>query len=99
MRCGVECGADVIKVPFTGDAASYREIVASSPLPVIAAGGPKCESLERALESIALAISAGARGATLGRNVWGDENPASALRAFQAVIHDQLAPSAALQAN
>jgi class I fructose-bisphosphate aldolase len=98
VRCGVECGADVIKVPFTGDAESYREIVASSPVPVVAAGGPKAENLEQALESIALAVSAGARGATLGRNVWGDQNPARALRAFQAVIHDRLAPSAALQA-
>jgi class I fructose-bisphosphate aldolase len=98
VRCGVECGADVIKAPFTGDVASYREIVASSTAPVIAAGGPKCETLEEALELIELAVSAGARGATLGRNVWGDENPVRALRAFQRVIHDGLSAAAALEA-
>jgi class I fructose-bisphosphate aldolase len=98
VRCGVECGADVIKVPFTGDAASYREIVASSSAPVIAAGGPKCGTIEQALESMAMVVASGARGATLGRNVWGDENPARALRAFQGVIHDGLTPAAALEA-
>ena len=50
VRCGIECGADVIKVPFTGDAASYREIVATSPVPVVAAGGPRAETLIDALK-------------------------------------------------
>ena len=98
VRCGIECGADVIKVPFTGDAASYREIVASSPLPVVAAGGPKCDTLEQALESMSLVISSGARGATIGRNVWGNPDPGRALTAFKAVIHDDLTPAAALEA-
>jgi class I fructose-bisphosphate aldolase len=32
----------------------------------------------------------GARGATIGRNIWGAEDPAFALAAFQAVLHDGL---------
>ena len=87
VRCGLECGADVIKVPYTGDVASFREIVASSPTPVVAAGGPKCETLDEALEMMRQVVEAGGRGATIGRNIWGAPDPAEALRKFQAVIH------------
>jgi fructose-bisphosphate aldolase, class I len=96
VRCGIECGADVIKVPFTGDAASYGDIVRSSPVPVVAAGGPRCESLLSALELMAKVVESGARGATIGRNVWGDPDPTRALTAFRAVLHDGLTPAAAM---
>jgi len=98
VRCGIECGADVIKVPFTGDVASYREIVATSPVPVVAAGGPKAESLERALELVAMAKEAGAKGATVGRNIWSEGDVGRAVRAFKAVIHDGVTPKEALKA-
>jgi fructose-bisphosphate aldolase, class I len=96
VRCGIECGADVIKVPFTGDIQSYREIIATSPVPVVAAGGPKANSFDQALELISQAVSAGASGATIGRNVWSEPDPVRALKAFKAVIHDGARPEAAL---
>jgi len=98
VRCGIECGADVIKVPFTGDAGSFREIVATSPVPVVAAGGPRCETFLAALEMMAKVVESGARGGTIGRNVWGAADPTRALVAFRAVIHDGLPPAAALKA-
>jgi class I fructose-bisphosphate aldolase len=87
VRVGLECGADVIKVPYTGDVESFRQIVATSPVPVVAAGGPKTRTFEEALQMMREVIAAGARGATIGRNVWGDPDPAAALRRFQHVIH------------
>jgi class I fructose-bisphosphate aldolase len=98
LRCGIECGADVVKVPFTGDPASYREIVATSPVPVVAAGGPRCDSLRTALEMMVKVVESGARGATIGRNIWGDADPTRALVAFRGVIHDELSADAALEA-
>jgi fructose-bisphosphate aldolase, class I len=98
VRCGIECGADVIKVPFTGDAVSYRQIIACSPVPVVAAGGPRCDTLLSALEMMAEVVKSGARGATIGRNVWGAPDPTRALIAFRGVIHDQKTPAAALKA-
>jgi len=97
VRCGLECGADIIKVGYTGDVASFRNIVQASPVPIIAAGGPKAPTLATALQAMADAVSAGGRGATLGRNVWGTAQPAAALRAFKAVIHEGLTPEQALQ--
>lgn len=95
-RVGIECGADVIKVGFTGDAESYRQIVNSCPVPVVAAGGPKCESLEAALAMAAQVVASGARGATIGRNIWGVAQITEALLAFKAVIHDGKSPREAL---
>ena len=89
VRCGAECGADVIKVPFTGDAAGFREIVASSPVPVVCAGGPKTESFDDALEMMRQIVESGARGGVVGRNIWGSKDPLAALQAFQAIIHPQ----------
>lgn len=97
-RVGIECGADVIKVGYTGDAKSFSQIVGSCPVPVVAAGGPKTETLEEALELMGGVVDSGARGATIGRNIWGHSDVEEALRAFKAVIHDGLCPSAALVA-
>ena len=97
VRCGIESGADVVKVPFTGDARSFKEIIATSPVPVVAAGGPKCEDLESALELMVKIVDSGARGATIGRNVWGSPDPTRALVALRGVIHDGLKPEAALK--
>jgi DhnA family fructose-bisphosphate aldolase class Ia len=33
-------------------------------------------------------VQSGARGATIGRNVWGFQNIGGAVTAFKAVIHD-----------
>jgi len=96
VRCGIECGADVIKVPFTGEVESFKQIIATSPVPVVAAGGPRCETLQVALEMMAKVIASGARGGTVGRNIWGTADPTKALRAFRAVVHDQLSAEEAL---
>jgi fructose-bisphosphate aldolase, class I len=97
VRCGIEVGVDVIKVPFTGDVASYGQIVRSCPVPMVAAGGPKTEKIIGGLEVAAGAIAAGAKGLTIGRNIWGTRQPAKALKAFKLVIHDGVAPAEALK--
>lgn len=95
-RVGVECGADVIKIAYTGDVASFRQIVNCSPVPVVAAGGPKADTLKEALRLMSEVVQAGGKGATIGRNVWGHPDIAEAVRAFKAVIHDGKSPDQAL---
>jgi len=99
VRVGLEAGADIIKVGYTGDFASFRQIVESSPVPVVAAGGPKAKNLRAALTAMSGAVQAGARGATIGRNVWGVGKTAEALRAFKAVILERQSVDAALTAE
>lgn len=96
VRCGLECGADVIKTPYCGDIEAFRQIVSDCPVPVVAAGGPKAETLEAALKMAHEVVQSGARGMTVGRNIWGVPEITKAVRAFSAVIHDGLTPSEAM---
>src|ERR1700722_329171 len=98
-RVGIEAGVDVIKVGYTGDVESFRQVVESSPVPVVAAGGPKAKNLRASLTAMAEVVQAGGRGATIGRNVWGVSKTAEAVRAFKAVLLDGKSVDAALSAE
>lgn len=87
-HCAWETGVDIIKVPYCGDVNSYSQIIADIPVPIVAAGGPKQSTFTAALDMIHQVIRSGARGATIGRNIWGEKNITAAVRAFKAVIHD-----------
>jgi hypothetical protein len=50
--------------------------------------GPKADTLQAALTMMGEVVASGARGATIGRNVWGFENVTAAVQAFKAVIHE-----------
>lgn len=97
VRCAAEVGVDVVKVPYCGEVAAYAEIVADCPVPVVAAGGPKADTLQAALTMMAEVVASGARGATIGRNVWGFEHITAAVRAFKAVIHEGKSAQEAMQ--
>ncbi len=88
VRCALEVGVDVVKTPYCGDVRAYAQIVADCPVPVVAAGGPKADTLPAALRMIAEVVQSGARGATIGRNVWGFAQITAAVHAFKAIIHD-----------
>ena len=97
VHCAVETGVDVVKVPYCGDVQAHAQIVADSPVPVVAAGGPQQETLEAALAMMGEVVESGARGATIGRNVWGFPQITQAVRAFKSVIHDRKTPQEALR--
>ncbi len=98
VRCAIEVGVDVVKTPYCGDQAAWRQIVEGCPLPLVAAGGPKTETLAEALQLMADSVTAGGSGAVIGRNVWGFKNIPGAVRAFKGVIHDRLTPKEAMKA-
>lgn len=98
VHCALEIGADIIKVPYVGDVAAFRDIVNDCPRPIVVAGGPQTPTLAEALALTGEAMAAGARGATIGRNVWGCPRVTATLRAFKAVIHEGAAPAEALSA-
>lgn len=86
VRAGLEMGADVIKAPYTGDSETYRDIVAATPVPVVTAGGPKCDSLEEAVAMMHGVVKSGAAGSTVGRNVWGFPNIPETIRQLKAAL-------------
>ncbi|SRR5258706_4848777 len=74
-RLGLELNADFVKVPYTGSSESFSWVVrAAGKTGVLAQGGKKTD-WENLDEEIVGAMSAGAKGIAIGRNVWQDPNP------------------------
>ena len=68
-------------------------------MPVVAAGGAKTPTLRDALTTAQLALICGARGVTIGRNIWSAPDPASAAAAFAGVIHEDEKPDRYLEGS
>lgn len=86
-RVAGELGADLVKVDFTGDVESFREVVESCLIPVIVAGGEKNEQSEVVLQKIKMAMEAGARGVACGRNVFQNDDPVLFAHQLCEIVH------------
>ena len=94
---GAELGADIVKTNYTGDPDSFATVVESCPVPVVIAGGPRVESELDLLCMVEGAISSGARGVAIGRNVFQHENPELIVRRICGVVHKGLNAKEALE--
>lgn len=74
-RVGLELGADIVKIRYTGDSVSFKWVVANAgKTKVVVMGGGK-EPEEVFLEKTKIIMEAGAIGLAVGRNVWQAEKP------------------------
>jgi predicted phospho-2-dehydro-3-deoxyheptonate aldolase len=96
-RVGAELGADVVKVVYTGSVASFREVVAGCPAPVVIAGGEKMESDAELLRVVEGATEAGAAGVSIGRNIFQHKDPIRMIEAISAIVHHGKDAGAALK--
>ena len=87
-RVGAEHGADIIKTYYTEQ--DFDKVVAGCPVPVMIAGGPKCETDLDTLNMIYGALQGGAQGIVMGRNVWQSPHPTALLSAVFGLIHENL---------
>ena len=86
MTC--ELGADVVKMQYSGDPDSFAEIMETLYRPVVILGGPNRGNLRGVLEDIKHAMDAGARGTTIGRNIWESDAPERVIAALSAIVHE-----------
>ena len=68
----------------------FDKVVNGCPVPVIMAGGPKCETELEVLEFVHDGIEKGAVGINLGRNVWQSPHPVAMAKALRAIVHDHV---------
>lgn len=87
-RVGMELGADVVKVPYTGDKESFAAVCRGCAVPVVIAGGPKTKTTREFLTMIRHSLEAGGRGLSVGRNIFQDANPKKLLQAVNRLVHD-----------
>ena len=74
-RVGTELGADVVKVPYTGDIESFARVTEACCIPVVIAGGPKVHNDRELIQMAHDAIQAGGSGLSIGRNVFQHARP------------------------
>lgn len=84
-RVAAEHGADMVKTYYTEK--DFEKVVSGCPVPVLIAGGPKCDTDIDTLEMIYGALQGGARGIVMGRNIWQSPHPAQLLDAAWHLIH------------
>lgn len=77
-RIGLELGADIVKVKYTGSRESFRWVVESAaPTKVVLSGGPPTKTDAEFLGRVRDVLSAGGAGVAVGRNVWQRKDPFS----------------------
>ncbi|MGI5964460.1 MAG: 2-amino-3,7-dideoxy-D-threo-hept-6-ulosonate synthase [Candidatus Methanomethylophilaceae archaeon] len=86
VRVVSELGADVVKCDYTGDPDSFRTVVEASLVPVVVAGGPVMESDRDILDMVYGAMSAGASGVSIGRNIFQHRNPEKITAAIADIV-------------
>jgi putative autoinducer-2 (AI-2) aldolase len=64
-------------------------VVRGCPVPVVIAGGPKCETEKEVFEFVYDGMQKGAIGVNLGRNIWQTPHPSAIAKALQAIIHEK----------
>ncbi len=83
-RIAAEIGAHVVKTYYCDD---FEKVVGGCPAPIVVAGGPKMTEKE-ALELTHNAISKGAVGVDMGRNIWQSDNPIPMIKAVRKIVHE-----------
>jgi putative autoinducer-2 (AI-2) aldolase len=83
-RILAENGAHLVKSYYCE---GFEHVTAACPVPIVIAGGKKLPEAE-ALTMAYRAISEGARGVDMGRNIFQAENPAAMCRAVAKVVHE-----------
>jgi len=87
-RICAELGADIVKVNWSGDAASFAEIIAACNSPVVVAGGSLISD-SALLDRFEQAVKAGAIGCSVGRNIFQHAYPEAITRAIARVFRDK----------
>lgn len=84
-RIAAELGARVVKTYWCEH---FEKVTEGCPVPVVMAGGPKCETELEVFEFVYDGMQRGAIGVNLGRNVWQHDHPVAMARALRAIIHE-----------
>ncbi len=93
-RIAAELGAKIVKTYYCKE--DFDKVTNGCPVPVVIAGGPKCETELEVFDFVYDGIKNGAIGINLGRNVWQNPHPVAMMRALSGIVHEGLNPKQAL---
>lgn len=90
-RIAAELGANIVKTYFCED---FAKVVQGCPVPVVIAGGKKIEERD-ALKLAHDAVSSGAAGVDMGRNIFQSQWPVGMIKAVRSIVHEGKSDAAA----
>jgi putative autoinducer-2 (AI-2) aldolase len=93
-RIMAELGANIVKCYYTDT--EFDTVTSCCPVPIVIAGGKKLPELD-ALKMCFNAISEGANGVDMGRNIFQSDAPVAMMQAVQGVVHGGLNPKKAFE--
>lgn len=97
-RLGAELGADIVKVPYTGNPDTFRKVVEGCPIPVVIAGGPKVKNDRELLQMVYDAVVvAGGAGLSIGRNVFQHRDVEKITKVLSKIVHENITVDEALE--
>ena len=85
-RMIAEFGAQIVKTYYCEN---FESVVNACPVPIVMAGGKKLPENE-ALTMTYRAISEGARGVDMGRNIFQAEDPSAMIKAARGIVHNSM---------
>ncbi len=85
-RIAAELGAQVVKTYYCE---GFEKVVAGCPVPIVIAGGKKIEERD-ALRLAHRAVSEGAAGVDMGRNIFQSRWPVQMIQAVRSIVHEGL---------
>lgn len=91
-RICAELGAHYVKSYYIED--GFESVCAACPVPIVMAGGKKLPEID-ALTMAYKAVSEGAAGVDMGRNIFQSEAPVAMIQAVKAVVHENETPERA----
>lgn len=91
-RAAADLGADVVKTSYPGSLSAFRQLVRSTPVPVLIGGGPRFDEERILIERVRESVEAGAAGICVGRNLFQRTPLAPLARRLAGILHD--APAA-----
>lgn len=86
VAVATDLGVDIVKTVLTTPPQRMAEIVASTPIPIVVAGG--ADSTGSVSEFARAAMAAGCRGLAMGRRVFTSADPQHVIRVLTAIVHE-----------
>lgn len=96
-RVGAEMGADLVRIPYSGSAESFKEVVSVCPVPLVSIGGEKRAREKEFLEMVRSVMEAGAYGVSAGRNIFQYKKPGNMIKAIGQIVHKGVSASEAME--
>ena len=93
-RIAAELGAHSVKTYFIEE--GFENVVNGCPVPIVIAGGKKIPELD-ALKMAYNAVSQGAAGVDMGRNIFQSDAPEAMIQAVRKVVHENMKPDEAFE--